>query len=471
MNPLSELITFKNELGLDFIKESEQDLFIGKQQAALKVHHYFAVDIALEDLDKLTLTRCEHAPFFKWNTAQTSSFGFGNIYDLLSAGHSDDSLIAALSEHPQVPLFHSFKFSAGQRLNKKTFNADPKKDPWLQWSFPEIVIPQVFIEFQKDQSHNLKLTVITPQQGSGQLSFKQLGPLLAPPEFTAESSGVTDRESKAWNERSNKALHQIEDADTPLTKVVLARMKEVESKSDLNPLQLFHYLSKQYNHTPTTHFYLESGGMSFTGFSPENLLKRDQAQISIDAIAGTRSRSSDPVQDRALEQELISCAKEQAEHLAVIDAIRDYTKSLGHLNCGDQQVLKLSNVQHLKTPLSLKLESNDRYSIYKLAMLLHPTPAVGGTPRIDARELISELEDFERGLYAGVIGLQSQSTDQFTVAIRSYLCLGNSEFKLFAGAGIVKDSIAHNEWKELDTKFNSFFPQKLTSDVGPSNEQ
>jgi len=86
---------------------------------------------------------------------------------------------------------------------------------------------------------------------------------------------------------------------------------------------------------------------------------------------------------------------------------------------------------------------------------IHPTPAVAGTPRNKAIEMINRLEDFDRGWYAGPVGFVGYDTMEFAVAIRSGLIEDNN-LALFAGAGVVCDSNAAEEWEEVENKISRF---------------
>ena len=84
-----------------------------------------------------------------------------------------------------------------------------------------------------------------------------------------------------------------------------------------------------------------------------------------------------------------------------------------------------------------------------------PTPAVGGYPARRALRAIAEMETFDRGWYAGLVGWVGRDAAEFAVAIRSGLFEG-SRLSVFAGAGIVAGSEAGVEWQELDCKMNHF---------------
>jgi len=86
---------------------------------------------------------------------------------------------------------------------------------------------------------------------------------------------------------------------------------------------------------------------------------------------------------------------------------------------------------------------------------LHPTPALGGTPRDQAMEIIRKLEGFSRGWYGAPIGFVGLDLAEFVVGIRSGLTHGKNLF-VYAGAGIVRGSEAQSEWDEVENKISNF---------------
>ncbi|MCP4570339.1 MAG: isochorismate synthase, partial [FCB group bacterium] len=116
---------------------------------------------------------------------------------------------------------------------------------------------------------------------------------------------------------------------------------------------------------------------------------------------------------------------------------------------GETAVLKLDQVQHLWTPVTATLQPS--ITDHNIIDRLHPTPAVGGTPRNEALKLIRELENFERGYYAAPIGYISSARAEFAVGIRALVVAGR-KVSVFTGAGIVQGSDPEDEWCELNSK-------------------
>ena len=117
------------------------------------------------------------------------------------------------------------------------------------------------------------------------------------------------------------------------------------------------------------------------------------------------------------------------------------------------QVKKFSHVQHIVTHVVGKM--NEKYDMYDAFKAVFPAGTVSGAPKIRAMEVIDELEPESRGGYAGAVGYFSfNGCCDFAIAIRSIFAEKNVGF-VQAGAGIVFDSIAKNEFKETEHKANA----------------
>ena len=117
----------------------------------------------------------------------------------------------------------------------------------------------------------------------------------------------------------------------------------------------------------------------------------------------------------------------------------------------EPEVLQLSNIQHLYTPIEGTLRKAN--GVLPILEVLHPTPALGGVPRKEAMEFIRESEPVPRGWYAAPIGWIDCDLDgAFNVAIRSAVSQDNRVW-LYSGAGIVGKSIPEKEWDETSLKF------------------
>ena len=90
-----------------------------------------------------------------------------------------------------------------------------------------------------------------------------------------------------------------------------------------------------------------------------------------------------------------------------------------------------------------------------ILQLLHPTPALGGTPKKRALDLIRKFEGFSGGWYGAPVGYVGLDWAEFVVGIRSGL-VSSRKLSVFAGAGIVQGSQANLEWDEIENKISNF---------------
>lgn len=257
--------------------------------------------------------------------------------------------------------------------------------------------------------------------------------------------------AERWAEMIDRAKGAIRSGE--LKKVVLARVCEVRTENTIDAAAALPFLNRNYGDCyrfifePVPHH-------AFFGATPELLVRKDVDQLGTMALAGSTARGLDPQTDAALGQELLASAKNRHEHQLVVNTIRtnlrDVTSEL-EIPSGPT-LLKLQNIQHLLTPISGRLRDSDT-SVLSLAGLLHPTPAMGGVPAGLALSYLSELEPVPRGWYASPIGwLDAGHNGEFAVAIRSAVSQ-HARAWLYAGAGIVGDSDAGQEWAETALKF------------------
>lgn len=251
-----------------------------------------------------------------------------------------------------------------------------------------------------------------------------------------------------WCEAVEQALFQID--NEALRKVVLARQDVVQVSQ---PDAASDVLRRLHQKTTDTYLFMLKldPQTAFVGASPESLYAREERRVYSEAQAGTRPRGLDAVQDEALASELLNSNKDAHEHDLVHEDILSKMKQLC-LDCGvvdEKRIVKLQNVQHLCTRYGGILHPNVRD--LDLISLLHPTPAVCGYPKEAALSLIRKLEPFDRGYYAGPIGVLSKDHAEFAVAIRSAMLSGD-QLLVYAGAGIVLGSNAQDEWDEITCK-------------------
>ncbi|MBT9557828.1 MAG: isochorismate synthase [Myxococcales bacterium] len=244
-------------------------------------------------------------------------------------------------------------------------------------------------------------------------------------------------------------------ANGQLRKVVLARAVSVEAPAWHGFALGATLAALAENHPTATVFGVGlRDSHAFVGASPELLVHVDGLDLETHAVAGTAARGHDADADERLGAALLASAKDRLEHALVADGIAD---ALGD-DCGDVTVapprlVKLRNVQHLLSPLRATLRRPTPAS--SLAARLHPTPAVGGSPKAAALAWLERTEPRARGLYAGPVGwIDGAGSGTWVVGIRSAL-VSSAQAVAWAGAGIVAESDPASEWRETELKLQA----------------
>ncbi|NJL89677.1 MAG: isochorismate synthase [Coleofasciculaceae cyanobacterium SM2_1_6] len=244
-------------------------------------------------------------------------------------------------------------------------------------------------------------------------------------------------------------------AQKKFQKIVLAQTREIMAIQPFSVINTLRNLRHKYPDCYT--FALSNGaGYTFLGASPERLLSINHRSLVTDALAGSAPRYQDLDQDQQSATELLANKKERNEHQTVVDFLDRTLIDLGlqTQKSATPKILKLSNIQHLWTPITAQLHHLHQ-PIHPLEILkkLHPTPAVAGTPREIVSTEIQRYEQFNRGLYAAPIGwVDAWGNSEFIVGIRSCLIHGYHA-QLYAGAGIVAGSDPEKELAEIELKF------------------
>ena len=253
-------------------------------------------------------------------------------------------------------------------------------------------------------------------------------------------SVVASRSREQWDEAVRAALDAIARGD--LEKVVLAREVLIEADAPFDLVDVLRRLCAQ----QLGCFVYASDGL--VGASPELLVRRTGTTVESRPVAGTTVADS----EEAL-RALARSAKDNREHGFVVDAIADALGAVcTSLEVGMvPEVAVFGPVAHLATPIRGRL-SQPAPSALELARVLHPTPAVGGTPRAAALAAIPELEGFDRGRYAGPVGwVDADGNGEWAIALRCAE-LDEARARLVAGAGIVEGSDPADEWAETQVK-------------------
>jgi isochorismate synthase len=271
-------------------------------------------------------------------------------------------------------------------------------------------------------------------------------------------------ERERWRARVERTRDLI--AAGTVRKVVLARRRTLEAAAAIDPAVL---VARARAARPGcfTVWVRARDGSSFVASTPELLVRRAGPIVTASALAGSAPRAADAGEDARLAAALLACPKNAREHALVVSAVREALAAVAVDVTASPapSILRLPEAQHLATAVVGRLRVAT--PVLALAGLLHPTPAVCGTPRDVARALI-EREEPERGWYAGALGwMDAEGDGELAVALRSALVAGR-RLTLWAGAGIVEGSDADAELAETEAKMRALVAPFLASaESGP----
>ncbi|MDJ0576792.1 MAG: isochorismate synthase [Xenococcaceae cyanobacterium MO_234.B1] len=242
-------------------------------------------------------------------------------------------------------------------------------------------------------------------------------------------------------------------AKDEFSKIVIANATDITSPV---PFRVIDSLNNLRSRHPDCYIFSTSNGQgkNFIGASPERLVSIQNQQLVTDALAGSAPRGKNTTEDVKLANLLLKSRKEKREHRAVSEFLIQRLQQMGLKPYQlPLQLLQLSNIQHLWTPIYAHLP-RDIHPLEIVAQL-HPTPAVAGVPSEIACAKIRHYEQFDRSLYAAPLGwIDNRGNCEFIVGIRSALIEGNHA-RLYAGAGIVSGSNSDKEFVEIQLKLQS----------------
>ncbi|MCK6546837.1 anthranilate synthase component I family protein [Myxococcota bacterium] len=190
--------------------------------------------------------------------------------------------------------------------------------------------------------------------------------------------------------------------------------------------------------------------------SPECFFDLDAAtrRIAVYPIKGTRARAARPDEDEALKAALLSDAKERAEHLMIVDLLRNDVGRIAEIGSvhvdGLAYVESFPTVHHLTSRIVARVP--ERVDLERVMRALFPGGSITGVPKLRAMEVIDALEGRARGIYTGAIAYVTPSgSARASIAIRTAEVAGG-EVRFGVGGGIVADSVPSREWEETVLK-------------------
>lgn len=278
---------------------------------------------------------------------------------------------------------------------------------------------------------------------------------------------------EAYKSSVSAALAKI--GEGRLEKVVLARLLELEMEQKIDVLLILDQLMCQSSSNYVFSIPALPGSRQedtvFLGASPELLVQRQDENVFANPLAGSIASGRDSEENALNRAILLQSEKDCREHefarRAVAEVLHPYCNRI-HVPAA-LEVLAAGPVMHLSTRISGSLKTPDIDSL-QLAQSLHPTPAVCGTPTGLAQRAINEIEQFNRGLYSGMVGwCDGEGNGEWAVALRCAEIKENSA-RLFSGAGIVEASCPEAELQETNTKLKTMLNVLGISDINNVEE-
>ncbi|MAM44910.1 MAG: hypothetical protein CL703_04385 [Chloroflexi bacterium] len=313
-----------------------------------------------------------------------------------------------------------------------------KNDEWNDFPIAEFIIPEYALKFEKNKLYhygsddNLKNYFSSATKN---INIKDC----------ASTLSVKEKNLEEWTDLIKRAKESIKNSS--LEKIVVANRQKIHlSKIDIG--KTIQNLIIRYPNCTT--FMYKNGESIFFGSTPEKIFDYNGEVLRIQALA-----SSIPNNGQKF-SEIESSFKNSTlrkEHNIVVNHFIQKLKSISKekIIISDPMIIELENIYHLLTKLQIKIKHLNHLNILES---LHPSPALSGYPVDEAIEWIRKYETFHRGWYSGTIGYIDNNESHFYAALRCANFLSNKQtIMAYAGNGIVENSNADFEIKELKSKF------------------
>ncbi|MDE0789986.1 MAG: anthranilate synthase component I family protein [Woeseiaceae bacterium] len=275
-----------------------------------------------------------------------------------------------------------------------------------------------------------------------------LGVIPAGPKNVSVSAAEASLTEEEFSERVEACKEYIAAGD--IYQIVLSVL--FRGKTDVPPFEVYRAL-RLLNPSPYM-FFFDFGDLKVVGSSPEALVKLNGDTASLRPIAGTLPRGVTSEEDEANTIALLADPKESAEHVMLVDLARN---DLGRVATAGtvhvdpyREIERYSHVMHIVSGVEGELASEfDQFDLFAATF---PAGTLVGAPKVRAMQIIEEMEQVGRGLYAGTAGYFGLSGDMDQAITIRTLVFSGDEYSFQAGAGIVADSVPANEYQEVLAK-------------------
>jgi len=365
------------------------------------------------------------------------------------------------------------------RYIEKRLHNDAKPDPL---ACPDIVlmVSEQVVVFDNLSGKLYIIVLANPEdEGAYQTANHQLNQLTRKLQFgslpdittqTTRQVSESDFVSGLTQDKFETAVEKIKDyiVEGDTMQVVLSQRLSIPFEAP--PINLYRAL-RCLNPSPYM-YYINVDDFYIVGSSPEILVRKEDYEVTVRPIAGTRPRGKNEHEDRLLEEDLLQDPKELAEHLMLIDLGRNdvgRVAKMGSVELTDKMIIeRYSHVMHIVSNVIGELPEDK--SAIDVLRATFPAGTVSGAPKIRAMEIIDELEPVKRGVYAGAVGYLSWNGNMDTaIAIRTAV-IKDHTLHIQAGAGIVADSVPEKEWEETMNKGRAIFRAVAMAEQGLDGE-
>ena len=454
--------------------------YLKKQLAQLDNLHYHYASIQIPLPEKILLSPVSSCDSFFLSRPE-SAFTLVGLDSLITIKALGKQRFTTIKEEYSSCLksWHYNKSNPPMAFLAFAFDEqDTMQDCWQSLPNCLLTIPRILFQ-DKDSLQVMTVNIDLAGSYSSQISkieqllesyFSPVLPDTKQHKTKQEARLITSAQKDAyqhWHSLAQNAIRQIK--SKKFDKLVTSRYNSISTSE---PVSVSHLVYKLAHYYPSCSILsYSSSGKTIVAASPEQLLSLQHPDIQSNAIGGTISRTTQPDKNNSLpfflkqntqqnSDELSESKKLLKEHHFISQAIYENLDPL----CYSLKMpvapflMKLHNLYHLETPVQGKLM--DKYDLFDCITALHPTPAVAGLPRQQAKQWLINNEDYQRGWYTGAFGwIDADMNGDLSVLLRCALIENTpdkkQEIHLFAGAGLVAESDPDAEWQETELKMQT----------------
>ncbi|WP_242144278.1 MULTISPECIES: isochorismate synthase MenF [unclassified Bacillus cereus group] len=402
----------------------------------------------------------EHRCYFADPAERVIFAGIGSVFTI--ANSSNERFQDARQQWNRVQekaviQREAYEFGTGPLLFGG-FSFDPEKEQtelWKEFKDTTFSLP-AFLLTVKNEKAWLTINTFVSAKDSADKKYEEISSfeerILQESEYPLEESRLVvaskvEVDPQGWMHAIEKVQEEMRKGN--VQKVVLARELKLEMDQQIDSARVLEAL--RIGQPDCYVFSFDYKGACFLGATPERLIRKEGNKFTSMCLAGSIGQGSSIEESEKNGEMLLHDEKNLVEHGYVVNMIRNVLQEHCEVvNIPESPgLLTTKNLIHLYTPV----EAEGDASLLTLVEELHPTPALGGTPRHVAMKLIRDVELLDRGLYGAPIGwMDEQGNGEFAVALRCGL-LNGEKASLFAGCGIVMVSVPQLEYEETSLKF------------------